>query len=251
MTLNSDLPEEILQFSRTRLIRQGRIQVGDHAYSAEEIIRDLRPILTDERRMRLDEVVQRRTWNFVPVFENPYDLGNISAVMRSCEAFGFLEFDLMIPPGSRFKAANRVSRGADKWLDVPIFRSAKDCVQDLHGRGFQVFATHLDATAKPIEQIDFSKPTAVILGNEKDGVSPEMLKHVDGRVIIPMQGFTQSFNISVAASIVFYHAWRERTKLPNGGADLTESERHSVLANYYLRCFDNPAQLLEHARLKA
>ena len=239
------LPEEILEFSRSRLVRQGLIKVGKLQLTAAEIIKRIAPLLTDERVTRLKEVVSRRTYNFVPVFENPYDLGNISAVMRSAEAFGFLECDLVIPPGSRFKAANRVARGADKWLDVQVFRSALDCVQDLHQRGFQVYATHLES-AVPIEEVDFTKPTAVILGNEKDGVSREMLAAVDGRFIIPMQGFTQSFNISVAAALVFYHAWRARAyaNRSTSAGDLDEQQQQQVLANYYLRCLDNPEVVL-------
>ncbi|MGE0763630.1 MAG: TrmH family RNA methyltransferase [Bdellovibrionales bacterium] len=243
MDVNLDgLPDEILEFSRSRLTRQGPLVVGDLQLSAAEIVARIGPLLTDERRQRLEQVVAKRTYSFVPVFENPYDLGNISAVMRSCEAFGFLEFDLVIPPGSRFKAANRVARGADKWLDVHLYRSPKDCVAHLHQRGFQVYATHLES-AVSIEKVDFRKPTAVVLGNEKDGVSKEMLDAVDGRFIIPMQGFTQSFNISVAAALTFYHAWRERERTVGGG-DLSEADRLQVLANYYLRCLDRPEAIL-------
>ncbi len=236
-------PEAISEFSRSRLVREGAIEVGENSYTAEEIVSFLGPLLTDERRAKLEEVVAKRTFDFVPVFENPYDLGNVSAVMRSCEAFGFLEFDLVIPPGSRFKAANRVARGADKWLDVQVFRSATDCARNLRHRGFQILATHLNANASPLESVDFKKPTAIILGNEKDGVSREMLEQADGAVMIPMQGFTQSFNISVAAALVFYQAWLSRGG-PRGSS-LNEKQRLQVLANYYLRCFDNPARLLQ------
>ena len=80
-------------------------------------------------------------------------------------------------------------------------------------------------------------------------VEPEMLELVDGRFIIPMQGFSQSFNISVAAAIALYHGWHQReTRLGRSG-DLTSNEQQILLANYYLRCLDNPesivAQLLE------
>lgn len=246
MSNDVNWPEPLSEFKRSQLVRSGPIRVGENSYSIEQIIAKIGPLLTEDRRTRLAEVVARRTFNFIPVFENPYDLGNISAVMRSSEAFGFLETDLVVPEQSRFKAANRVARGADKWLDVHIFRSAKDCVGDLKRRGFQVFATHLEA-AQPIENVDFAKPTAVVLGNEKDGVSPEMLAAVDGRFVIPMQGFTQSFNISVAAAVIFYHAWRQRTNVLGRCGDLNDQEQMQVLANYYLRCLDNPEAVLERS----
>jgi tRNA (guanosine-2'-O-)-methyltransferase len=183
----------------------------------------------------------------VPVLENLHDLGNISAVFRSAEAFGFLEVDLVVPPGSKFKSGNRVARGADKWLDLKIFKSPKDCVAYLHKRGFKVYATSLE-TSKPISDFDFSTPTAIVLGNEKDGVSKEMLDAADGRFRIPMLGFTQSFNISVAAALSFYHVWMDREKRLGTSGDLTAREREVLLANYYLRCLDNPESVLKRAK---
>jgi tRNA (guanosine-2'-O-)-methyltransferase len=230
-------------FSRSRLSRTPTFQVGERTYSASEIVATIGPQLTEERRQRLSEVVRHRTYNVVPVLENLYDLGNMSAVFRSSEAFGFLEVDLVVPPGSRFKSANRVARGADKWLDIQVFKSARSCVENLKTRGFQVYATSLDSSV-PIAELDFSRPTAIVLGNEKDGVSPEMLAAVDGRFRIPMQGFSQSFNISVAAAICFYHAWQDRDKRLGYSGDLTREEQEIVLANYYLRCLDNPEAIM-------
>lgn len=242
MDSQENWPEELVEFKRSQLTRGDRIHLGGVDYPIEEIIQVFSPMLTDERRARMNQVIERRSWNLVPVFENPYDLGNISAVMRSCEAFGFLQFDLVIPPGSRFKAANRVARGADKWLDVHIHRSPKECVQKLKDNGFKVYATHLEA-AQPLAEIDMSGPTAIVLGNEKEGVSREMLDLVDGQVIIPMQGFTQSFNISVAAALVFYEARRQKKV-----GDLSDKQKTQVFANYLLRSFDNPERILKLMR---
>lgn len=218
----------IEEFSKARLSKIEPITIKDKELTFSEIVEHIRPQLTDERIARIDEVISSRSLGLIPVFENPYDLGNISAVMRSAEAFGCLEFDLVISPGARFKAANRVARGADKWLDVQITKSPAECVQNLRDRGYKIFATHLES-AIPIDEIDFSKPTAIILGNEKDGVSNDMLDLVDGRFKIPMYGFSQSFNISVAAALVFFQA--RKFKLP----PLTDAEKLMVLANYYLR----------------
>jgi tRNA (guanosine-2'-O-)-methyltransferase len=230
-------------FSRSRLARGPVLQVGDREYPTRDIIAAIGPQLTDERRARLAEVVANRTFNVIPVLENLYDLGNVSAVMRSQEAFGFLETNLVVPPGSRFKAANRVARGADKWLDIQIHRSVGECVADLKKRGFKVYATSLESSA-PISELDFSKPTAIVLGNEKEGVSREMLKAVDGRFRIPMLGFTQSFNISVAAAICFYHIVRDREARLGQNGDLSDAQKENLLANYYLRCLDNPEAIL-------
>ena len=236
-------PVELEVFSRSRLFRSSPFKLGQGTFSSRQVLDRIRPQLTSERIARLDEVVGQRTFNVVPVLENLYDLGNISAVFRSAEAFGFLEIDLVVPPGARFKSGNRVARGADKWLDLKIFKSPMDCVMALKSRGFRIYATTLE-NSQPIEDFDFSGPTAVVLGNEKEGVSSAMLAAVDGALRIPMTGFTQSFNISVAAAIGFYHIWRDRERRLGKSGDLSADQREVLLANYYLRCLDNPEAVL-------
>lgn len=234
--------EQEVDFTRSQLAWSERIAVGDLNVDADFIIRALEPHMTEERLQRLKQVVNARSLHLVPVLENIYDRGNVSAVMRSAEAFGFLRMGLIDAPGAKFKTANRVARGADKWLDVLSYSQPEEAVKALKGDGYQIWATDLN-TNHTIDSIDFTKPTAIVLGNEKDGVSPEMLKLVDGRFRIPMQGFSQSFNISVAGALIFYHAHLELRKLGQT-AKLTESQRRQVLANYYLRCFDNPENIL-------
>jgi tRNA (guanosine-2'-O-)-methyltransferase len=230
-------------FSRSRLNWSIEFQVGEVRATARQILDFLGPHLTEERRARLDEVAAHRTLGLLPVLENIYDRGNVSAVMRSAEAFGFLRMHLIDQPGARFKAANRVTRGADKWLDVRAFRNAADSVAELKSEGYQIWATDLEATHS-IDDLDWSSPIAIVLGNEKEGVSKEMLDRVDGRFRIPMQGFSQSFNISVAAALIFYRAHLELRRRGEK-ALLDESQRLRLLANYYLRCFDNPEALLK------
>jgi len=233
--------DEDLTFRRFRLSMGDPIRVGEREFSVDHIFKTLRPMLTEERVRRLDEVVAARSLKLVSVLENIYDRGNVSAVMRSFEAFGFLRMHLIDAPGAKFKAANRVTKGAEKWLDVHSHPSAEEAVKTLRAGGYQIWATDLD-TQYSIESIDWSKPTAVVLGNEKDGVSAALKKSVDGCFRVPMVGFSQSFNISVAASLIFYHGHLAQQKA--GAAQLTAEESRLVLANYYLRCFDNPEKLL-------
>ena len=238
----SDQPD----FTRARLGWSDRLRVGELELPIEQITALLTDHLTAERRRRLDEVVAKRSLHFVSVLENIYDRGNVSAVMRSAEAFGFLQMYLIDQPGARFKAANRITRGADKWLDVKAFTDPGAAVRDLKQRGYQIWATDLD-TDDTIDAIDWTRPTAVVMGNEKEGVSSELKSLVDGRFRVPMMGFSQSFNISVAASLIFYRAHLE-TRAAGERITLKPDERNQVLANYLLRCFDNPEGILK-ARL--
>lgn len=226
-------------FKKSILTLEEPFNFGAAQYTASQVITKIEPLLTRERVERIKKVIEERTFNFVPVMENIYDRGNVSAVMRSAEAFGFLQSHLIEPKDAKFKAANRVTKGADKWLDVRTSTSARATVEELKNKGFQIFATHLEASM-PLSEVDFSKPTAVVLGNEKEGVSEEMVQLCDGRIIIPMVGFSQSFNISVAAALIFYHAYQDRLKKLGRSGDLSEHEALMVTANYYLRCLDNP-----------
>lgn len=233
---------EDLDFRRHRLSWSDPISVGGREFAVDHILKTLGALMTGERLARLDDVAGHRSLKLVGVLENIYDRGNVSAVMRSFEAFGFLRLHLIDPPGGKFKAANRVTKGAEKWLDVHSHTDPVEAVAKLHADGYQVWATDLN-TKVTIADIDWTRPTAVVLGNEKDGVSEAMKSAVDGCFRVPMVGFSQSFNISVAASLIFYHA---HMAFAGQGpqAWVTAVEKRQILANYYLRCFDNSEKLL-------
>jgi tRNA (guanosine-2'-O-)-methyltransferase len=223
--------------------------VGDRMLSAREVLDLISPQLTDERKERIRVAVEARTYNVVPVLENIYDRGNISAVLRSAEAMGCQRAHV-IELGERFKSANRVAQGADKWVDVQKWQSTESCTTELRKQGFQIFATHLDERARPIGELDFSKPTAIVFGNEKDGISKEMIEQCDQTVIIPMQGFVQSFNISVAAAISLYHIHSERTRKLGQAGDMNEDEKEVLRAEFSLRSSKNPERLLSELLLR-
>ena len=208
-----------------------RVAVDD-AYA---IVWDL---ITEERKHKIERVIGQRTFAASVVLENIYDRGNSSAVMRTAEALGFAQVDL-IETGDRFKAANRVTKGADKWLEVTRWLTTADCVKALRAQGKRIVATHLDATAKPIAEIDFSVPTALVLGNEKDGISREMQALADDRVILPMVGFVQSYNISVAAALALYHIYQDRVRRLGRQGDLTARQMKILSLAYAMRTQDS------------
>src|SRR4051812_29005379 len=120
------------------------LQIGSLEISSEKVLELAAPFLTQERRARIQDVVAKRTYSVIPVLENIYDRGNVSAVMRSSEALGMQSVHV-IEPGEKFKSANRVTQGADKWLDVTRWKSSRECALDLKSRGYKIYATHLEA----------------------------------------------------------------------------------------------------------
>lgn len=205
------------------------------------IIEQLAPLITEERKNRIEQVVAARTYSLAVVLEGIYDRGNASAVMRSAEAMGFARIH-MIENTEKFKAANRVTQGADKWLDVTRWKSTRAAVAAIKSQGYRLCVTSLEAS-KPLDEIDFSEPTALVLGNEKEGVSQEMLEAADERVRIPMQGFVQSYNISVAGALCLYHVLQDRKRRLGRNGDLSAEQQQLLKASYYLRSNKSPKVL--------
>lgn len=208
------------------------------------ILEKIGPLLTPERREKIQRVVSLRNFDTAVVLEGIYDRGNISAVMRTAEGLGFGNFHV-IETQEKFKEANRVTQGADKWVEVQKWKKTSDCVKALKEQGYKICVTHLDEKSKPLHEIDFSGKTALVLGNEKDGVTAEMIKAADERIIIPMSGFVQSFNISVAGALSLYHILQDRRHRTGTNASLTNEEQDILSAYYFMRTQDSANQYLE------
>lgn len=209
------------------------LPLGSTAYSAEDIIRCLSPLLTAERCRRIQQIVAQRTYSVVPVMEGLYDRGNVSAVIRSAEAMGYQGIHI-IDSSEKFRQANRVTQGAEKWVDAEIWADTDTCVDQLRARGYRILATCFE-DAQPISAVDFTQPAALVFGNEKDGVSPALLDRADGRIVMPMAGFCQSFNISVAAALCLYHAAQDRLRRQGFHGDLDAVSQRLLTASFYLR----------------
>ena len=179
-------------------------------YADDECCEDVEREITPERLARLKEVLARRQKGLTLVLSNIHDPHNVSAIYRSCDAFGVPEVHLYYTD-TAFPALSRRSSGsARKWVDTVRHRSLEGLSAALRGQGMQILSTSCSPTAMPLDAYDFTRPTAVIMGNEHSGVSEEVLRIVDGEVYIPMYGMIQSFNVSVAAAVILAEAARQR-----------------------------------------
>lgn len=216
-------------------------EVSGRRLAPAEVIQQLRAHLTERRRERIAEVVAGRTKRLVPVVEGLVNTGNVSAVMRSAEALGCQALHVVCGAGEqRFKRSKRTSQGAQKWLDLVRWEEAEACAAHFQERGVQVVATALAPDAVPIAEIDFSRPTALVFGNEEGGVSPAMREAADRTCIVPLPGFTESFNVSVAAAVALYHARRAQ----GFAGDLSAKERERLTARFYLRSVTSAEKIL-------
>lgn len=212
--------------------------------SAELIQEHIWPLLTPERQAKIKLVAAKRCFSLAVVMESIYDRGNISAVMRTGEGLGFANFHI-VETFEKFKEANRVTQGADKWVEVQKWKSTTDCIKNLKDNGYQICVTTLATDSVPISEVDFSMPTALVLGNEKQGVSTEMIAAADKKIIIPMPGFVQSFNISVAGALSLYHIMQDRIRRLGKNQDLNEQEVQILNMIYALSTMDSSEDILK------
>jgi tRNA (guanosine-2'-O-)-methyltransferase len=201
---------------------------------AEAVIAHFSARLTPERVKRMQTAVSQRMQGLTVVLEALYDPGNRSAVYRTAEAHGLLDVHVVRPENATKSQARQVSRGAEKWLHIHEHARPVDIIPELQAKGMQVVAADL-TNAGPLHGVRFDRPTALVFGNERDGISPEMRKLCDGAFMIPMRGLMQSFNISVAAAIALSHARRARERAIGAQTDLSADERTMLLAEYLER----------------
>ncbi|MEM7377877.1 MAG: tRNA (guanosine(18)-2'-O)-methyltransferase TrmH [Pseudomonadota bacterium] len=168
--------------------------------------------MTPERYSRLRAVLDRRQPDLTVLADFVHKPHNISAIIRSCDAFGVAEVHLAMAESdrSRFRASHGAAQGAEKWVEVNLHADMHNAVADFQARGFQVCAAHLSPRAVPYRDSDFCRPTAVLLGAERDGVSERIAEQVDHHIVVPMVGMVESFNVSVAAAIILSEAHNQR-----------------------------------------
>ncbi len=119
-----------------------------------------------------------------------------------------------------------------------------DCIQQLKKEGVQICVTSLQSS-KAIDEVDWTKPSALVLGNEKDGVSEEMLEYADERILIPMAGFVQSLNISVAGAVSLYHINKAISNKLGQVSTVNDEQVEILKANYAILTLDSAPQILK------
>ncbi len=167
--------------------------------------------MTPEREERLQYILSKRQNDFTVVLENVIDPHNISAVMRTCDAVGIQDIHVLNTKISKHKKwGARSSSSAAKWLTIHQHDNAIQCFAELRKNYPLILTTHLSSTAVSLYQIDFTKPVALVFGNEHNGVGEEIRSLADGNFIIPQVGMIRSLNISVACAVSLYEAFRQK-----------------------------------------
>jgi tRNA (guanosine-2'-O-)-methyltransferase len=161
--------------------------------------------LTERKKQLFDSVVAKRTRHITIVLEDIFQAQNVSAILRSAESWGVQDLHV-VENNHSFTHHRRIARGSNDWLTVHRYNEAsnnsRQCFEHLHKEGYQILTTALHHEAIPLNEVDLSKKTAIVMGTELTGASKEALELCDHKLHIPMFGFTESLNVSVAAAVI-------------------------------------------------
>ncbi|AWB66809.1 tRNA (guanosine(18)-2'-O)-methyltransferase TrmH [Saccharobesus litoralis] len=165
--------------------------------------------MISNRIARINQLLDKRQPDLTVCMENVHKPHNLSAVVRTADAVGVHRVHAI---WSRNNAhlGNSTASGSQKWVDVANHYSLDDALQTLKSENMQILATHLSDESVDYREIDYTKPTAIMLGTEKFGISEQAIAAADHCIVIPMVGMVQSLNVSVANALVLYEAQRQR-----------------------------------------
>jgi tRNA (guanosine-2'-O-)-methyltransferase len=208
----------------------------------EKVLGHLFSFLSDHKKQKMEQVLDWRTRHVTVVLEDMFQPHNASAVLRSCDILGVQDLHV-VESRNPFVLMSGVAMGASKWLDMHRYKEIQTCIQKLKWDGYRIVATVPGDNATPLPDLDISTKLALFFGSEYSGLSQVMIDEADERLVIPMFGFTESFNVSVSVAICLQNImarlhdsqikWR-----------LTESERQHLLLQWVRKAVRN-AQALE------
>lgn len=185
--------------------------------------------MTPERFKRITDLLDKRQPDLTVCMEQVHKTHNLSAIIRTADAIGIHNIHAIYTTESHWLSGGRAS-GSQKWVKVTEQPDTETAINQFKSQGMQVLATNLSDKAVDFREIDYTKPTALILGQERDGISDQALAMADHHVVVPMYGMVESLNVSVAGALIMYEAQRQR--LEAGMYDkpkISEQVRHQML----------------------
>lgn len=174
------------------------------------VVAQISPVQFHDFETLVEQVVEKETLPFFLLLDQVSDVRNFGAIIRTAECCGV--HGIIIPKnGAAPITDDTIKTSAGAAFNVPIAKvdHLKDAIFYLQSSGIQITA----ATEKADDEIytvDFSQPTAIILGSEEKGISPSILNVVDHKAKLPLHGHIGSLNVSVACGVFLYEVVRQR-----------------------------------------
>ena len=196
----------------------------------EDLIKYLLKFISKERQNLFLNKIEERTKHLTIVLDNIYQSRNISACIRSAECFGIQDIHIL-EDINNFSDDREVSLGASKWTNIYHYKNNIELIKSLKKNKYKILATKPCNANYDISEINLTNKTAIIFGSEINGCSNEILKYADETVHIPMHGFTESLNVSVAVAISL-HYLTNKMRNSNINWKLTKKLKNKILLNW-------------------
>lgn len=202
-----------------------------------ELLAYLGQYITTHKKSVMERVLSKRTRHLTLVLEDIFKPHNASAVIRTCDCFGLQDIHV-IEKTNQYKINPYVTRGASQWVDLHKYYRAEGssvdaCFDSLREKGYKIYGTSPAPNSMPIQELHPDEKLALVFGNEHEGISQEVKSKADGLVHIPMLGFTDSFNISVSASIFLFDLVGKAEKMGIANFQLSEDEKNHLRLKWY------------------
>jgi tRNA (guanosine-2'-O-)-methyltransferase len=165
-------------------------------------------LVSEERLEKMKKILNTRQNTLRVFMDYVFSSHNLSAIVRTCDAVNVGK--LYYRHQRKVRLNNDITMGAHKWIFHEYVENIEEFYKQIKSEGYQVVVTLLDEETVDFREVDYTKPTLIVLGNEVDGASDISVKYADKKVIIPMYGMSQSLNVSVANAVILYEAQRQR-----------------------------------------
>lgn len=203
-----------------------------------ELIHHLKEFLLEERIKTIEQVLGRRTRYMTVVLEDIYQSQNANAVLRTCECFGVQDVHL-IENRNQYQANPDVVRGASKWLTMKRYNSLENntlnALNSLKNQGYRIVVTSPHANDVDLPDFDLYKGKfALVIGNEREGISNLARDCADEFMKVPMQGFTESLNLSVCTAVIV-NTLMQRLRLSDIDFLLPDAEKQELLQEWLIK----------------
>jgi tRNA (guanosine-2'-O-)-methyltransferase len=205
-------------------------------HGADEVVRRVSPYLTEQRTARIEAVLGGRLDAVHVAVERLEDPHNGAAVVRTAEALGAMHVHAIdVPDGSLHGSST--TQGAYYWVHTYHHPDRETFLTALRGGGVRLAGALMEGT-HCVDELPVDRPLCVVFGNEKVGLSRELLAACDLTFRIPMVGMSESLNLSVSAAITLYQVTRARRLVLGASGDLAGEPLARMRARYYARSLE-------------
>jgi len=213
----------------------------------------LQDLVSKKRKERIEQILNMRTRFITVVLDNLYHAHNMSAVVRSCDAFGIQDVHV-IEDENKFDPSHGIAMGAERWITLKRHQSPDRCVEWLKKRGYLLLAADppekaektMGRQAFEIGNVPVDKdPVALVFGKELDGLSPRLRNLCHGTCFIPMKGFTESLNVSVTAAICLYELRKKIDAMDAAVWRLSPEEKTILRNEWYIKSVKHGPRVLK------